>query len=67
LYQWFPWFASYQGNMFSYPDGQLSSRIKLISNIISNSHSRFLKNGGCLVAQGKDWSRKGARGWRGQF
>ena len=28
--------SSYQGNIFSYPDGQLSSRIKLISNSYSS-------------------------------
>ena len=35
---------------------------------IVDTGTRFLKkNGGCLVAQVKDWRRKGARGWRGQF
>lgn len=55
LYQWFPWFASYQGNMFSYPDGQLSSRIKLISN----SYSRFLKNGGMPGCPGQGLAEEG--------
>lgn len=55
FYQWLPWFASYQGNIFSYPDGQLSSRIKLISN----SYSRFLKNGGMPGCPGQGLAEEG--------